>query len=421
MPQRTVNLSLAQCLQRLPTFSALRHRNYRLWFFGQTISLMGTWMQIVAQGWLVYALTGSKLALGAISFFGNLPALFLMLPAGALADRISRRTLLLVAQTVMTIQAFVLAVLTATGALRVWHIALLAIVLGIANSFDAPTRQAMTVDMVDDRRDLPNAVALNSSIFNMARVVGPAVGGVILASLGAAWCFALNGVTFFAVIIALWLMRLPHVKPTQHSEPLIAQIKVGLGYIRDHVWIMAIIAWIGVACLFGLSYSVLMPAYAADVLHVGETGLGMLNAAAGLGALAGSLLVASLGSFPHKGWLLMAGGVLFPATILLFTTSRSLLFSSACLVVIGLAFVITSATSNTLIQSLVPDALRGRVMAVFTLAFFGTMPFSSLLAGVLAQAFGAVASVTIGAVITLSFALFVFFAVPSLRRLTPAA
>jgi len=417
MPQRTDHSSLVRGLTS-STFAALRHRNYRLWFFGQTISLMGTWMQTVAQGWLVYALTGSKLALGTISFFGNLPTLFLMLPAGALADRFSRRTLLLATQTVMTIQAFVLAALAATGALRVWHIALLATVLGVANSFDAPARQAMTVDMVDDRRDLMNAIALNSSIFNMARIVGPAVGGVILASLGAAWCFALNGVTFFAVIVALWLMRLPRMEQVRHSEPLLAQIKAGLGYIRSHIEVMAMIAWIGVASLFGLAYSVLMPAYAADVLHVGETGLGMLNAAAGLGALAGSLLVASLGSFRYKGWLLTVGSLLFPASILLFATSRSFAFALGCLVVIGLAFVITSATINTLIQSLVPDALRGRVMAVFTLSFFGTAPFSSLLAGVIAQAFGTVVSVAIGAGITLVFALFIFFAVPSLRRLT---
>lgn len=417
MPQRTINVSLVQRLQSLPTFAALRYRNYRLWFFGQTISLMGTWMQTVAQGWLVYALTGSKLALGTISFFGNLPTLFLMLPAGALADRVSRRTLLLATQTVMTIQAFALAALAATGKLQVWHIGLLATVLGIANSFDAPARQAMTVDMVDDRRDLLNAIALNSSIFNMARIVGPAVGGVILATLGAAWCFALNGVTFFAVIVALWLMHIPRVERTHHSEPLITQIKAGLGYIRHHVEILAMISWIGVASLFGLAYSIMMPAYAADVLRVGETGLGILNAAAGVGALAGSLLVASLGTFRYKGWLVTAGSFLFPLSILLFTTLRSFPLALGCLIIIGLTFVITSATINTLIQSLVPDTLRGRVMAAFTLSFFGTTPFSGLLAGGLAQAFGAVVSVAIGAGITLAFALFIFFAVPSLRRI----
>nr|MBC7245579.1 MFS transporter [Chloroflexota bacterium] len=399
------------------TFAALRHRNYRLWFFGQTISLMGTWMQWVAQGWLVYELTESKLTLGTISFFGNLPTLFLMLPAGALADRVSRRTLLLATQTVMTMQAFVLAALTATGALHVWHIALLAMVLGMANSFDAPARQAMSVDMVDDRRDLLNAIALNSTIFNMARIVGPAVGGIILASLGAAWCFALNGVTFFAVIVALWLMRLPHVEQARHSEPLLMQIKAGLGYIRNNIEVMAMIALIGVASLFGLAYSVLLPVYAVDVLRVGETGLGMLNAATGMGALVASLLVASLGSFHHKGWLLTAGSLLFPVLILLFAVTRSFTFSLVCLALVGLTFVIQSATINTLIQSLVPDSLRGRVMAVFTLSFFGTMPFSSLLAGTLAQAFGVVASVAIGAGITLAFAVFVFLKVPSLRQL----
>src|SRR5512136_771458 len=191
------------------TFSALRHRNFRLWFIGQTLSMVGTWMQSVAQGWLVFQLTGSEFALGAISFIGTLPTLFLMLPAGALADRIPRRQVLLVTQTAMMLFAFILAILAATHVLQVWHVGVLAACLGIANSFDAPARQALAVEMVEDQRDLTNAIALNSTIFNLARVVGPAIGGAVLAALGATWCFALNGLSFLAVIAALLMMRLP--------------------------------------------------------------------------------------------------------------------------------------------------------------------------------------------------------------------
>ena len=269
MPPRANNSLLTAKLRWPNTFAALRHRNYRLWFFGQTVSLMGTWMQSVAQGWLVYVLTGSELALGVISFLGALPTLFLMLPAGAIADRVSKRSLLLLTQTVMTVQAFVLASLAETNTLRMWHVGLLSFVLGVANSFDAPARLALTVEMVEDRRDLMNAIALNSAMFNMARVVGPALGGVLLASLGAAWCFALNGLSFLAVLIALWLMRFPAVQQTLQSEPLAAQVKAGLSHVLHHVEVRTMIALIGVASLFGFSYSILMPAYAADVLHVG--------------------------------------------------------------------------------------------------------------------------------------------------------
>jgi MFS family permease len=399
------------------TFAALQHRNYRLWFFGQMASLMGTWMQSVAQGWLVYMLTGSEFALGTVSFVGTIPTLFLTLPAGAVADRVSRRGLLLVTQAVMMGLAFILAFLAATGTLRVWHIGLLAFGLGIATSFDAPARQALVVEIVEDRRDMMNAIALNSTMFNMARIVGPAIGGVVLASLGPVWCFALNGLSFLAIILGLLWMRLPQVQRASPDEPFAVQIMAGLGYIRQNVPVRTMIALVGVTSLFGFFYATLLPAYAVDVLQVGETGLGALNAAVGLGALVGSLIVASLGSFRHKGLLLTAGSLLFPTAVLLFAFSRSFLLSLGCLVVIGLAFVTQNATINTLIQSVVPDSLRGRVMAVFSLAFLGTAPFAALQAGVLAQALGPGMGVAIGAGIALAFGLGVLFTVPTLRRL----
>jgi len=403
--------------RRSSTFAALRYRNYRLWFFGQATSLVGTWMQSVAQGWLVYQLTGSNLALGAISFAGSIPTLFLMLPAGVLADRFPKRKLLLITQTVMMLCAFALAALAASGVLQVWHIGVLAFGLGVANSFDAPARQSLAVEMVEDRRDMMNAIAMNSTMFNLARIAGPAIGGVVLAQVGAVWCFALNGLSFLAVLVALWRMRLPQVALAPQNEPFAAQIVTGLRYIWDNTPIRTIIALVGVSSLFGLSYATLMPAYAVDVLHVGEAGLGSMSAAVGVGALIGSLAVASLGSFRRKGLLLAAGSLIFPLALLSFAQTRYLPLSLACLAVVGFGFVMQNATSNTLVQSIVPDDLRGRVMGAYMLTFFGTTPFGALLAGTLAQALGPALAVVLSAGVTLAFAVGVLVATPVLRRL----
>jgi len=412
-----MNKSATVSTPRLPsTFSALRHRNFRLWFIGQTLSMVGTWMQSVAQGWLVFQLTGSEFALGVISFIGTLPTLFLMLPAGALADRIPRRQVLLVTQTAMMLFAFILAALAATHTLQVWHIGVLAACLGVANSFDAPARQALAVEMVEDRADLMNAIALNATIFNLARVVGPAIGGVTLAAVGAAWCFALNGLSFMAVLVALLMMKLPAMHREVRTDALTLQIAEGLKYVWQTPVVRTATALVAVSSLFGFSYAVLLPAYAVDVLHVGETGLGALNTAIGIGALVGSLIVASMSRFSRKGLVLTAGSIIFPAVLILFAFSRSLWISLATLSVIGVAFVSQNAMGNTLIQIIVPDSLRGRVMAVYTLMFFGTAPFGALQAGAIAQAFGPAAGVAVGAGIALAFALFVFFAAPAVRQ-----
>ncbi len=417
MPRGPRNVPFTPRLSRPSTFAALRHRNFRLWFFGQMVSLMGTWMQRVAQGWVVYLLTGSNMALGTVSFMGSLPTLFLMLPAGAVADRAPKRNLLIVTQIVMMALAFALAALAASGVLQVWHVAALAFGLGICNSFDAPARHALVAEMVEDRRDLMNAIALNSTLFNVARVVGPAIGGVLLASVGAAACFALNGFSFLAAVLALWRMRFPPSPTVEHSEPLLAQVGSGLSYVRNHEVVRTMISLSGVSALFGFFYATLMPAIAADVLQVGESGLGALNAAIGVGALIGSLLVASLGTFRRKGALLTVGSLIFPTALLLFSWSRSLSLSLATLIVVGFAFMTQNSTINTLVQSLAPDALRGRVASVFVLAFFGTSPFTALLAGALAEAFGPAVAVGIGAAINLAFALGVLVVVPKLRRL----
>jgi MFS family permease len=399
------------------TFAALRHRNYRLWFVGQSVSLMGTWMQSVAQGWVVYLLTGSKLALGTISFVGALPTLFLMLPAGAVVDRIPRRRMLIITQIVMMLLAFALAALAATNVLRVWHIGVLAALLGIVTSFDAPARHAMAADMVEDRADLANAIALNSMIFNLARVIGPAVGGFILALVGPAWCFGLNGLTFVAVLCSLVSMRFAAQTTTaRRTDPLLQQVGEGLRYVRSNSNVLILIVLSAVSALFGMNYAVMLPAFAADVLQVGETGLGFLNAAIGCGAMAGALLAAWWGERRGRGMLLTIASLVFPAAIIGFSFSRVFALSLGCLAIAGVALVAQNATANTLLQHGTPDALRGRVLSLFMLMFFGTSPFGSLLTGALSQAVGPSGGVGIGAGVALAFALALLIVAPQVRR-----
>lgn len=403
---------------RLPTtFTALRYPNYRRWFIGQVLSLMGTWMQGVAQGWLVYEITGSRLALGTVSFVSSIPTLFFMLPAGAVADRISRRKIMLATQTIMMIGAFILAFFAGTKLIQIWHIALIGFILGIANAFDSPARLALTVELVDDRRDLQNAIALNSTMFNLARVVGPAVGGLILAAVGVTWCFALNGLSFIAVLIALAGMRLNDVVRPPRTRHVIAEIGDGLRYVWDTRAVRALVAMVAVMSIFGFSYSVLMPAYAVDVLGVGEAGLGALTAAAGGGALIGSLTVASLTRSRRKGWQLTFGSFLFPLALIAFAFSRSFVFSLVILLFVGFGFIMQNTTGNTLVQALVPDHLRGRVMSVYSLMFMGTMPIGSLLAGSLAQAYGTTPTIVFGALATLAFAIYIVIFQPQVRQL----
>ncbi|MCE5258641.1 MAG: MFS transporter [Chloroflexi bacterium] len=397
-------------------FAALRYRNYRLWFIGQMVSLMGTWMQSVAQGWLVYKISGSSLALGTISLLGALPTLILMLPAGALADRISKKKILLVTQTMMMLCAAVLTVLAVTQRVAIWHIGLLAIILGIAQSFDAPARQSAAIEMVDDRKDLPSAIALNSMMFNMARIVGPAVGGIVLSSLGAVWCFALNSVSFLAVLIALAFMRFPKQIARAQPQSVLKDIKVGLRYVGQNASVRSIILIVGSTTVFGMTYSVLLPAIAADVLRVGEQGLGYLSTAVGIGAFIGALMVAGLSRTRKKGLLLIIGNFCMPIGLLFFAAARTLPVALAALILVGWANVIQNATANTLVQLLIPDEIRGRVMSVYMVVLFGGAPFNSLQAGLLGQSLGSSAAIAIGAVIMLIIGLSVTFGTPTLRQ-----
>jgi len=398
------------------TFAAFQYRNYRLWFIGQLISLVGTWMQTTAQGYLVFQLTQSPIYLGYVGFATGVPSWLFMLYAGVIADRMPRRNLLLITQTTMLLLAFILAGLTFSNLVQPWHIILLALALGVATAFDAPARQSFVFEMVE-REDMANAIALNSSMFNLATVVGPAIGGIIYALVGPAWCFTFNGLSFLGVITALSLMRLkPFVAPSRTTAAL-ADLREGLRYIRSNSAIRTLIGAAAVISLFGLAYMTLIPAWAVTVLGGDETTNGWLQSARGLGALSGAMMIASLGRINYKGKLLTIGMLFFPGLLLLFAMTRWLPLSLLALVGAGWGFMVLFNMANTLIQTLVSDELRGRVVSVYTLSFFGLMPLGALLAGGVAEVIGEPLTITFSALISLGFAIFLWARVPELRRL----
>lgn len=398
------------------TFAAFRYRNYRLWFIGQLISLVGTWMQTTAQGYLVFQLTHSPVYLGYVGFAAGVPSWLFMLYGGVIADRIPRRRLLLFTQSFMMALAFILAALTFSNRIQPWHIIVLALALGVGNAFDAPARQSFVFRMVE-REDMANAIALNSSMFNLATVIGPAVSGIIYALVGPAWCFTLNGLTFLGVIAALLMMRLkPFVAPNRATAAL-EDLKEGLCYIQANPAIRTLISVAAVISLFGLAYMTLLPAWAVTVLGGDETTNGWLQSARGLGALSGALMIAALGRINYKGKLLTTGMFAFPGMLLLLALARWLPFSLLALVGVGWGFMILFNMANTLIQTLVSDELRGRVVSVYTLSFFGLMPLGALLAGFVAEFIGEPLTIILSALISLGFGLFLWIRVPALRQL----
>jgi MFS family permease len=397
------------------TFSALRHPNYRLWFIGQLVSLVGTWMQNTAQGYLVYQLTQSPAYLGYVGFVSGLPAWIFTLYGGVIADRISRRTLLIITQSTMMALAFILAGLVFTGIVQPWHIVLLAGLLGIANAFDAPARQAFVVELVD-RQDMINAIALNSTMFNAATVVGPSAAGITYALFGPAWCFTINGVTYIAVIVALALMRIQVPPLRKRAQSMWAEIKEGLAYTLHDRLTLVVTLTMGMVSLFGLSVVTLLPAWSVDVLKGDVTTNGLLLSARGAGALLGALMVASLGRMKVQGKLWTAGSFIMPLTLLFFAGTRWLPLAMFVLVLAGWGFMIQANTSNALVQTQVPDHLRGRVMGIYTLVFFGGMPLGALLAGGLANYLGEPLTLTLGAIALLVCSAVVWLVLPGLRR-----
>jgi MFS family permease len=398
------------------TFTSLRHRNYRLWFSGQLVSLFGTWMQVTAQGFLVYELTHSSAYLGLVGFAAGLPSWFFMPYGGVIADRISRRTLLLITQTSMMILAFVLAALSFLGVILPWHIVLLAFLLGVANAFDAPARHAFVPEMVG-REDLTNAIALNSTIFNSATAVGPAVAGIIYALLGPAWCFMVNGLSFGAVIAALCLMRLERLSRPAPLTSSFQDLKEGFKYVLSQRMIRSLIGLVVVTSLFGVSFIVLLPAWAVKILQGDATTNGYMYSARGAGALCGALLIASLGRFDFRGRLLILGSLIFPSLIIMFAWIRWLPLTLIVLVGNGAAAILIFNLANALVQTLVKDEFRGRVMGLYSLTFFGFLPIGALWIGTVAQHFGEKAAILVSGGILLASSLSIAVLVPGLRRL----
>ena len=382
---------------------ALKHRNFQLFFSGQLISLTGTWMQTVAQSWLVYRLTGSSLLLGSVGFTSQIPV-FLMAPVGGLvADRMNRHRVVIATQTASMILAFILSALTLTHMVRVWHIFILAALLGVVNAFDIPGRQSFLVDMVG-RDDLMNAIALNSSMFNGARVVGPAIAGILVAKIGEGWCFFVNGVSYIAVIVGLMLMKVG-CPPRSKSDSPLEDIVEGFRWSSHTGPIRALLLLLGLVSLVGMPYTVLMPVFADHILHGGARGLGILMGFTGVGALLGALTLALRTGVRGLARLISICCAGFGLSLIVFAFSKHFWLSAFLLIPVGFFIMLQMACSNTLIQAMVPDALRGRVMAVYSMMFMGMAPFGALLGGALAERLGAPVTVAIGGLASIAGAI----------------
>jgi MFS family permease len=376
---------------------ALRHRNYQLFFAGQLISLIGTWMDQVAEAWLVYRLTGSGLLLGTVAFASQIPVFLLAPIGGALADRVNRRKILIATQSTMMALTFMLAWLTLSHRVRIWHVVTLAALTGVVNAIDLPARQAFVVDMVS-RADLVNAIALNSSMFNGARVIGPALAGIVVAAIGEGWCFFANGVSFIAVIIGLAMMKIDRPRMTIEGSAL-ENIIEGFRFVAQSSPVQALMLLLGLVSFTAMPYAVLMPLFADQILHGGPKALGLLMGCSGVGALCGALTLAMRKTIRGLSTWVAVSCAGFGISLLLFSLSRSLWLSAALLVPAGFCMMIQMASSNTLIQSMVPDRLRGRVMSVYAMTFMGMAPMGALLAGSLAHKLGAPLTVGMGGVV----------------------
>jgi MFS family permease len=396
------------------TIRSLRHRNFQLFFSGQLISLIGTWMQNVAQSWLVYRLTGSSLLLGTVSFAGQIPV-FPMAPiAGMVADRWNRRTIVIITQTASMILAFILAALTLTNRITVWEIVALAAALGTVNAFDIPARQSFLVEMVG-RDDLMNAIALNSSIFNSARIIGPAIAGLLVAGIGEGWCFFANAVSYIAVIIGLFMMKIPVRQAERAIKSAFDHIAEGFRFVRKTAPIRSLMLMLGLVSLVGMPYTVLMPVFAKNILHGDATTLGVLGSAAGIGALVGALTLASRTRVQGLGsWVWMAC-TSFGTFLIFFSFSHRYALSVLLLVPVGFSLMTQMGATNTLVQSMVPDRLRGRTMAVYSMMFMGMSPLGAILAGAAADKIGAPMTVALGGVMAIAGAIAFARHLPKIR------
>ena len=368
---------------------ALRHRNFKLFFFGQSISLVGTWMTRLATTWLVYRLTHSALLLGIVTFAGQIVSFAVGPVAGVWVERLNRRKLLVWTQAAASVQSLAMAALTLAHLINLWQIVALATLQGLINAFDMPARQSFLVQMIEDRNDLSNAIAINSSMVNAARLVGPAIAGLLIGAVGEGWCFLLDGVSYFAVIASLLMMRIKPLEIHRTVSSVPAQIREGWDYVRSFRPIRTILLLFSLLCLMGYPFAVLLPVFVGEVLHGNATTLGWLTGAAGIGALASGLSLAIRKSILGLARILQIAATMLGGALILFGMSHTLWLSLALMGFVGFGLMQSAAVSNTIIQSLVPEDKRARVMSYYTMAFFGAAPFGSLLTGALAHRIGA--------------------------------
>ncbi len=408
-------LNLGRRMSFKQAFTALQYPNYRLWFRGQMASLFGSWMQSTALGFLIYQLTRSPAQLGLVGFVAGIPTWLFMLYAGVVADRVPRRKMLIVTQSAMMTLAGVLALLTFTHVVRPWHILIIAFGLGTCNAFDAPARQAFVLEMVKPQ-DLTNAIALNSAMFNIAVALGPAAGGLLYAWLGPAWCFTVNAASFLAVIAALAMMRMDDAPGNEEPASVVQEVREGLRLVATHPVIRTIVLLIGVVSFFGFAFATLIPAWAVKILHGNATTNGFLQSARGVGSLGGALIIAALGRINFRGKILSVGMILFPIFTILFALTRWLPLSLVFIALGGLSLILIFNLCNSMVQTLCPDEMRGRVMSIYSLVFFGFVPLGSLVIGAFAQRVGEMEAVLVAGSITAVATIIFFILAPKLRH-----
>ena len=397
-------------------FRSLKYRNYRLFFSGQSISLIGTWMQRIALPWLVYHITGSAFLLGVVSFAGQIPTFLLAPVAGVVTDKFSKYKVLLTTQVLSLIQASILAVLSLTGTIQIWHIVLLSIALGCINAFDVPSRHSFVVEMVEKKEDLGNAIALNSLMFNSARLIGPSIAGLLLAATGEGICFLINAISYVFVIGSLLRMQIPGKEEIKEESNIFEEMKEGFNYTFGFAPIKHLILLLGTVSLMGASYQLLMPVFAKDILHGGSSTFGFLMGAAGSGALIGALFLASRETLIKLGRLIPASAALFGCGLVVLSFTSLFPVALFLMVVAGLGLMLNTASSNTILQTITDDDKRGRVMSFYTMAIMGTAPFGSLLAGGLAKLIGTPLTMFFGGLSCIICSFFFYKKLPELKR-----
>jgi MFS family permease len=396
---------------------ALRYRNYRLFFSGQSVSLIGSWMTRVATSWLVYRLTGSAWLLGVVGFAGQIPTFLLAPFAGVWVDRLDRHRLLVITQVLAMIQSFAMAALALSGKITILQVILLSIFQGLINAFDMPARQTFVVEMVERREDLSNAIALNSSMVNMARLIGPSLAGIVIAAVGEGYCFLIDGISYLAVIASLLLMHVVRRETVERgARSMLAELREGWVYVSSSTAIRALLLLLALVSLVGMPYTVLMPIFAGNILHGGPNTLGFLMGASGVGALTGAIMLASRKSVLGLGRLVAITSAMFGAGLIGFSQSHWLWLSLPLMFITGLGMIQQMASTNTILQTIVDEEMRGRVMSYYTMAFFGMAPFGSLLAGSVAARIGAPQTLLISGVLCLAGAAWFGIHLQELRR-----